>query len=207
MRTLSSSAPARAGLSGKARSHMSQPFRVLFVCSANLCRSVTAAEFARRCAERIDPTTVGWAFESAGTDVAPGMRLPPEIARQMRELEIPLRDRPRPVSEISVREADLILTAERYHRAVIAQRFPFAVRRTYTLLQFAQLVDAGRLAEPEVAGEGPAGLHDLARTGRSHVHAMDDETIDIGDPVRSGSAAAMIECAGTISSALERIFD
>lgn len=175
---------------------------VLFVCSANLCRSVTAAEYARRAVDELPATRTGWQIASAGTDVHPDNRLPPEIASTMEELGISSRRSPQALSEPIVRDADLILTAERHHRATVARRFPYAVRYTYTLLDFERLLRAGRAAAP-AADE--LDLHDLVRIGRSHVLPVDDPTIDIGDPVARPSPEAMRECAASIWDAVSSI--
>lgn len=185
---------------------MKEPVRVLFVCSANLCRSVTAAEYARRMAVERPSRWVDWYIESAGTDVSPGQGLPRDVALRMDELDIPRRAEPLMLTEEYARSADLILTAERHHRAVVAGRYPFAVRRTFTLLEFARLIAAGRSAVPRPVVRGADDLLELARIGRSHVQPVDDSSIDIGDPVAARSASAMTICSDTIGTAIETIF-
>ena len=177
-----------------------QSVAILFVCSANLCRSVTAAEFARRAAGPLTAGSVRWRFASAGVHVIPGQRLPARTDSTMRDLGIPVHHRPRLVDDASVRTADLILTAERTHRATIVERFPFAVRSTYTLLQFARLVEAGRA----VAGDD-LGLTRIAQIGQANVQALEDDTIDIADPVTGDTAAAMLHCADLIDAAIQQI--
>jgi protein-tyrosine phosphatase len=178
---------------------------ILFVCSANLCRSVTAQAYAHRAAlDSHQP--VEWRFESAGTDVRPGQRLPAAVESAMEELRIPVTGRPRLIDEHAARSADLILTAERTHRATVARWFPFAVRSTFTLLQFANLVEAGRLAMTEGQPfDDPSDLHEIARIGRADIQPREDESIDIGDPVAARTAASMIDCANVIADAIGRI--
>lgn len=177
-----------------------QSVNILFVCSANLCRSVTAAEFARRAAGPLTASPVRWRFASAGVHVVPGQRLPARTESAMRDLGIPVHHRPRPVDESSVRTADLILTAERTHRGKVVERFPFAVRSTYTLLQFARLVEAGRAA----AGDD-VELSRLAQIGQANVQALEDDTIDIADPVGDNTTTSMLHCAELIEIAIEQI--
>jgi protein-tyrosine-phosphatase len=184
---------------------MSEPVHVLFVCSANLCRSVTAAEYARRAAQSSLSNSVSWHFESAGTEVSRGQRLPPDVASTMEMLGIPLRDRPLAVTEAHVRSADLILTAERHHRSVIAQRFPFAVRYVFTLLQFARLIGAAGPTERPIEVSNAADLLRLARIGQSSIDPLADDTIDIGDPVVARSSTAMLNCARVVEAAVQRI--
>jgi protein-tyrosine phosphatase len=124
----------------------------------------------------------------------------------MDELDIPRRPEPLMLTEEYARSADLILTAERHHRAVVAGRFPFAVRRTFTLLEFARLIAAGRRAVTSPVVRSPDDLLELARIGRSHVQPVDDTSIDIGDPVAARSVQAMTICSDTISRAVETIF-
>jgi protein-tyrosine phosphatase len=181
-----------------------QPCRVLFVCSANLCRSVIAAEYARRAIANKPSSPLEWYVTSAGTDVGPNQGLPPKVAQAMKQLDVAPRDQPLLVSEAYVQSADVILTAEQYHRAVIARRFPFAIRYTFTLLEFARLFKAGRDASPNATVHDSNDLLTLARSGRGHVHGSDD-TIDIPDPIAARSGKAVINCARTIEAAVATI--
>lgn len=182
---------------------MNEPIRVLFVCSANLCRSVTAAEYATRAARR-SASGVTWQFESAGTHVDADQGLPGEVANTMAALDIPIDRRPVLVGEEHVRWADVVLTAERFHRGVLAQRFPFTVRSAFTLLQFTRLLEAG--AGPDLAHLVRTGddLLRLTRIGRSAIPAIEDESIDIGDPVAVRTSAAMRHCAEIVEAAVNR---
>lgn len=187
---------------------MKQPIRILFVCSANLCRSVTAAEYARRvaqrhrsCPDRLCP--LEWRLESVGTAVSPGQALPPSVADEMIALGIPPRQRPTMISEEYVRSADVILTAERHHRATVVTRYPFAVRYAFTLLQFAYLLD-NEPGASRISSTGNA-LLDLARIGQSTAPPVDDNSIDIADPVALRSAEAMHEASRAISTAVHTI--
>jgi protein-tyrosine phosphatase len=182
---------------------MTEPIRVLFVCSANLCRSVTAAEYATRAAQR-SSSGLTWQFDSAGTHVSSDQGLPPEVARAMESLGIPIDRRPVLVSEEQARSADVILTAERFHRGVLAQRFPFTVRSVFTLLQFTRLLEAG--AGPDLARlvHGGDDLLRLTRIGRSAIAPAEDESIDIGDPVAVRTEAAMLRCAEIVEAAVDR---
>lgn len=189
---------------------MKQQFRVLFICSANLCRSVTAAEYARRaalahrsCSD--DDCPIDWRIESAGTNASPGSGLPARISSTMMDLGIPRREAVVMVDETLARSADLILTAERHHRAAVARRFPFAVRYTFTLLQFAHLLDAGCTATGVSSVSNGRDLLRLAQVGRSSTQPIDDESIDISDPVEIGSEEAMVRSAELIRGAIDRI--
>ena len=184
---------------------MSQPVRVLFICSANLCRSVASTEIADRILRVHARPLRDWMFESAGTDVVPGNRLPPAIASAMDELEIPRRSEARPLSEPFARSADLILTAERHHRATVVRRYPFTVRYTFTTLEFGRLVAAGRAAATAGKSVDDLSLLDLARIGRSSVDPVDDAMLDIPDPVAAGTRAAMRQCVEAIEIALRQV--
>jgi protein-tyrosine phosphatase len=175
------------------------------VCSANLCRSVIAAEYARRAAASHPTSPLEWQIASAGTDVAPGQGVPPRVARAMRRLDIGTPEQQHLVAEADVRSAHVILTAERYHRAVIARRFPFAVRYTFTLLEFARYLEAGRAALPEFAVRESADLLTLVRHARGHVHLPADAVIDIADPLEARSGKAVVACARTIEAAIAKI--
>lgn len=175
--------------------------RILFVCSANLCRSVTAATLARRIADEHPSKHMKWLFESAGTDVHPHNSLPRDVERAMADLDLPVRHRAQAVNGPLVRSADLILTAERDHRTALARPYPFTVQYTFTLLQFARLIEAGRDATGDDEIRSRHHLFDLTRLGRACVPpgGADD---DIPDPVAARSRRAMHDCATTTEHAL-----
>lgn len=167
---------------------MSQPLRVLFVCTANISRSPFLEITARTLAG--DATDV--VFASAGTH---GFD-----ARGMDEGMVPLlpegvdsEHASRRLTRAVLADADLVLTAEASHRTFILEEFPEYFRKVFTVGQF-----AGTVAEhPGLRGRD---LVAAASARRSPTRPEDD----IADPYRRGEAASAT-AAATMSRMLDVI--
>lgn len=117
---------------------------VLIVCQANLCRSPMAEYLARELlVQRLGGDGAGVPISSAGTHAAPGYPMHPHAARLTAERGTdPESFRSRPLHAEQLRVAGLILTATRAQRAACVALAPSALRRTFTLRQFARLASA-----------------------------------------------------------------
>jgi len=143
---------------------VSEPARILFVCTGNVCRSVIAAALARR--------ALGVDFEVAGAGIAarPGQPADPYALAALATLGA-LGDLDRPgVGEESggkgpptgsrrltrdlLVHSELILTATAAHRDAAVALLPAASRRTFTLAEFARLA-ADRLAAARLVDDRP----------------------------------------------------
>jgi len=171
---------------------MGEPLEVLFVCTANICRSPHMEHVARSLAG--DEPTVR--FASAGVlgfvdepmDETMASTLPATLPGGASAF------RSRRLSAAMVAQADLVLTAERSHRAAILEEHPAAVRKTFTLGQFAAAVEA---SDPALRGRDL-----IAAIGSRRPAAVPEH--DIADPYRRGISAAE-QTAGTISTMLSVI--
>ena len=118
---------------------MSEPLRVLCVCTHNRTRSVMAGGLLQRHLTRLQ---IPAAVSTAGTQ--PGGQ--PAMERAVRLLAVRDIDagehRSQPLTDELVHGADLIVTAERAHVISIAGRWPGAFRTTFTLPEIVAL-DAG----------------------------------------------------------------
>ena len=156
--------------------------RVLFVCTANICRSAYAELMAGHLLAG-DPTVT---VASAGTHGFRDHPIDPPMAARLRERGVDADGfRSRPLTMGMVEEADLVLTAESVHRQFILDDRPEAFRRVFTLGQLARTLDA-------VAAEGDlddVGGRELlgALRGRYRPVEADD---DLADPYRRGEEAA-----------------
>ncbi|WP_166376072.1 hypothetical protein [Aeromicrobium phragmitis] len=143
-------------------------FRILVVCTANVCRSPLAAGLLRR---RLD--SGAFVVESAGIRALDGGRTDANVVQRLTRRGIHLPDlAARQLTPDIARQADLILTATRDHRGDVLEVFPGALRRTFTLLEFAALA-------PRVGANGPA---DLVR-GAAMMRSDGPQDVDIEDPI------------------------
>ena len=165
---------------------------VLFVCTANICRSPYMEIAGRAMLPRDAEVT----FTSAGTlgfvdremdrTMATAFERNPEVDIDQIEAFRSQRLTPQLVAA-----ADLVLTAEEEHRQFILLEAPAAFRKVFSLGQFATVVQ--RL---ESAPSGSALVNTVGNTsGIAQIRA------DIADPFRRGRRAAA-ECARQIDDLL-----
>lgn len=114
-------------------------FRVLFVCTGNICRSPLAERLTRAA---LGPCPV-LDVTSAGTGAEPGIPMARHARRVLTGLGAdPGGFRSRGLTSALVATADLVLTATREHRARAVTMQPSAAVRTFTLVEFGVLADA-----------------------------------------------------------------
>ena len=167
---------------------MSQPLRVLFVCTANICRSPVMELTARAMAG--DSRTVE--FASAGTQGFDAQPLNAEMAETIPS-GLGHHFRSRRVTRAILESSDLVLTAESSHRAHILEEHPQLHRRVFTLGQFvATIAQIPDLTGRELLAEAGAR--------RTPPRVADD----VSDPYRRGRTAAE-EATGTITAMLSVI--
>ncbi len=169
---------------------MSDPLRLLFVCTANICRSPTMELVAR---ELVGPADVE--VSSAGTHARDGQPMNPEMVATLPPgtLDGVADFRSRHLTHDLLAGADLVLTAEDVHRRHILDDLPALHRRVFTLGQFAATID-------ELPGE--VGHELVLAAGRRRAPATREH--DVPDPYRRGTAAAEA-ATGTITAMLSVI--
>ncbi len=144
-------------------------FAILAVCTANICRSPLIEILLRA---ELDPRL----FEVASAGVQGWDRAPMDTMAAMELMRLghsPGAFRSHAIDSYLVDSADLILTATKGHRSAVLALNPRALRRTFTLLEFAALCE-------EVEGAYPTDLVAEAARQRSLAPAE----VDIGDPFR-----------------------
>lgn len=160
------------------------PYTILCVCTGNICRS-PAAE--RLLAARLGPEV---RVVSAGTIGLVGRGMEPEMAAHLGALGVPeVGFTARRLTAIDVREADLVLGLSREHRGAAVELVPAAVRRAFTLLEFARLVAE---IEPDDLPDGSVvdrltAVVPMATARRRRVGAADLD--DVVDPYRISQQA------------------
>lgn len=124
---------------------------VLFVCSANLCRSVLAERLFNREVERL--ALKGWEARSAGLSARDGLAPPPAALSAFRQLGVEFGGhRPAALDGRRFNWADWVLVMEQAHVAALHSRFPSGRRKVRLLSEAAGLAPCD-IADP---GEGPA---------------------------------------------------
>ncbi len=144
-------------------------FTILTICTANICRSPMMEILLRA---RLDPRRFEIASAGVrGWDAAP---IDSMVVLDLARLGNSATDhRARGLDIHLLEQADLILTAAREHRAAVLAMSPRALRKTFTLREFAALVDG-------VESESLEDLVSDASRGRS----MAPSDVDVVDPYR-----------------------
>ncbi|WP_324649997.1 low molecular weight phosphatase family protein [Georgenia sp. H159] len=183
-----------------------EDFTLLIVCTGNICRSPAIERLFRSAFVEGSGITV----HSAGTGALVGEPIQPPMVRLLEQYGVPADGfAARRVTEPIVAGADLILTATRQHRADVVDDVPAAVRRTFTVREFARLASAVDPAELDAAA-GPdarpaerlAALLPLASREREQVPAELDDIVDPyrrSDEVYEESFSQLIEAVRTIA--------
>ena len=148
-------------------------FTVLMVCTGNICRSPLAEQLLRAQASAANlPITV----TSAGTGAMVGREMTAQAAELSAQYGALSTDHaPAQLTESIIAGADLILTATREHRAAVVSMSPKAIRRTFTLTQFARLAPTlvALSSEPATSPvEPPSAMVELVETPTDHLKSL-----------------------------------
>ena len=166
------------------------PLRVLFVCTANICRSAAAEALARR----LIPDATDVSFTSAGTEGWVDSPLNEDMAPALpADLDVS-EFRSRRLTPEMVDEADLVLTAEAAHLAFVLDARPDASGKVFTLGQFAEAVRR--------APTGLDRLELLRHVGETRGPA--DAALDVADPYRRGPEA-VAACVARLDDLLRTV--
>lgn len=171
-------------------------FRLMFVCTGNICRSPFAEIVTRHLLVLRLGLRAAAPFElgSAGIRAVVGAGMHPDTRSQMARHGMDPRASDgfaaRQLQPAWLAEADLVLGASRRHRAAVVETDPLTSARTFTLREFARLaeqVDPRRL--PPAPVDRAHALVELARRQRGRVVSARPEDDDVADPIRGGANA------------------
>jgi protein-tyrosine phosphatase len=183
-------------------------FRILLVCTGNLCRSPMAELLLRRALTgALGPAAAQVELASAGTHARPGAAMHPYAAQALSERGAdPDRFRARRLTDADVAAADLVLTAGREHRARCVELYPRHLLRCFTLRQWHRLagaVDASALpgADPVLRAEH---LRAEALAVRGTIRPLPPSDEGLPDPLRA-PAAAFHSCADELTAVADRL--
>lgn len=108
--------------------------KVLFVCTANVCRSPIAAEIFNKLSNGLEVTA-----DSAGIAIIPGSLATEKSVNIIKEkLNIDINDRE--AKEINLKKlekADIVLAMTSYSRDFIKEKFPTFKNKVYTICEYA----------------------------------------------------------------------
>jgi len=185
-------------------------FRILTVCTGNICRSPLAEQLLRQGLAGVVDVTVA----SAGTGALVGGTMPDEAQAIAARLGVAdaADHRGRQVRAADLAEADLVLAMARDHRRAIVELSPAATRRTFTVRELARI--AAEITDEELREElaGSASADDalralvaLASSFRGVVAPPEAPTdLDVVDPYRR-SADVYEESAAQLAPAVEGV--
>lgn len=150
---------------------MSEPL-IVFVCTANVCRSPWAEA---RAAQLLD----GYRVSSAGIRAPIGRPMDETMAATLPDGATIGHHAQRLTPSLAA-EAGLLLTMDSGHRGFITEEFPAAIRRTFTLGQFV-----------ETARRAPSGLgFDEFVTWVYRNRVPSGTHSDVADPYKQGPVKA-----------------
>lgn len=156
-------------------------FNILTVRTGNICRSPAAQQLL---SAGLGPDVE---VTSAGTGAVVGHPVEPDMLSLLRGAGVP--DEPfaaRQIDESIVRGADLVLALTTEHRSAAVRMAPAALRRSFTLLEFARIVGSDEFPEL-MAAETPARLREMvALAGLNRRLGVVVHGDDVPDPYRRG---------------------
>lgn len=173
------------------------PFEILILCTGNICRS-PAVEYLLSAA--LDDSV---RVSSAGTHAVVGAPVDAQMAAQL-----PMTCSgfsARQLDAATLRSAGLILGLAREHRARAVDILPAAVRRTFTLREFARILSLpGEFTPGGSAADFFTEAVPRAAALRPLARASSADADDIADPYRE-SDQVFAECFTEIDSAVQVI--
>ena len=177
-----------------------RPFRILLVCEANVCRSPMAECLLRKSLDYNGADAHAFELTSAGTHADDGAEMDARTVEQLVRLNVsPNGFRSHTLTDGDLIDADLILTATRAQRSMLLERMPTALRRSLTMLEFAQTAQQVRHRRPDV--RDPKDLVRLTAAARGSIPVPE---YDIADPV-GGSVKAHRRTADVTLEAVQAI--
>jgi protein-tyrosine phosphatase len=130
-----------------------------------------------------DPAVASWRVASAGVDAKIGAPIHPYAADALAEIGVDAGDTTaRQMTSELIDRSRLVLTATRWHRSVVVEESPGAIRRVFTIRQFARMCVAGVRLTEVVPAPAVDSLVATALKGRTNLQpAADDDGIE--DPI------------------------
>jgi protein-tyrosine phosphatase len=173
------------------------PFTVLVVCTGNISRSPMTELLMRAWSDPRADLEVS----SAGVGALVGEVMDPAAASVMSQLGLdPSRHRARQFQPAMAASADLVLTAERHHLEAVLEQAPTALRRAFTIKEFARIAPHLQPGQPREVVAQAAALRGLVP------RPSDPAEDDVADPHRQPTSVSR-ETAAQLTVAVRAILD
>lgn len=180
----------------------SSQFTILFVCTANLCRSQLAEA---RLREHL-PAHSGVDVASAGTRAIDGTPIPDRFAPAFDQGLVHTLSASQATPAL-LGAADLVLAMTRAQRSEVVQIMPRSVAHAYTLTQFVEMAEAALVDDPQVGidlvtSSDPGVLLEAVKSRR---RTRAGRTAgDIADPAHGGPRQ-LRKVSSSISTQVDRL--
>lgn len=160
---------------------------VLIVCTGNVCRS-PFAELALEAALHAAAPGM-YSVSSVGTQALVGEDMTEQTASLLRANGITMHAfSARRLDQSVIDDADIVLTATRAHRSTVVDLSPAALRRTFTLREFAGMLGSVELEPTGTSELWQAALPELLQLRPWRRPALPEDD-DVADPYRRGDAS------------------
>jgi protein-tyrosine phosphatase len=169
---------------------MGDEARILIVCTGNICRSPFIERLLQRqLDERRPGSDRGILVRSAGTGALTGSAMDERAAAQLMAYGgDPVGFRARDLTPALIAESDLVLTATRAHRGMVAVMYPKVLRQVFTFRDFADLVAGVDGLSARVTRMDPRAwlrqVTEKAAASRGLKPPLEPAQADIVDPFR-----------------------
>lgn len=158
------------------------PFRILTVCTGNICRSPMVERLLQHELNLLTPG--GYEVSSAGTGALVGSPMEPHIEGFVRVLGASAENfEARQLTPEILGEQDLVLALTRSHRSRIVELRPALLRKTFTLRELARILPEVQTPHGATPAERWAAVIPLALRARS-LRGHNPEDDDVVDPFR-----------------------
>lgn len=154
-------------------------FRILLVCTGNICRSPLAEHLLRAGLDELAPEQ--FQISSAGTQSWEGGPVTGQIRKIAEERGLSISDfTSTRLQPQHIEDADLVLTMDRSHRSDVVQMVPTSLRRTFTLREFARILPS---VPPEGQTQPAQRWHSLAVLAQRYRRPVRDPAAAVSDDV------------------------
>jgi protein-tyrosine phosphatase len=165
-----------------AATSQARPFRILTVCTGNICRSPMAERLLQSGLNERYPGH--FIVESAGTGALVGNPIDPQVAGFIRASGGDAEDfSARQLTAQILERQDLVLALTREHRSRVVEMAPPTLKRTFTVRELARLLPSIQLDESLQGSDRWRSAVPKALRARS-AHAGNVQDDDVVDPYR-----------------------